>query len=263
MKLNNDAARLFVPDIHGGAFLARTTDLCIAAHQDDIEIMAYAPVVECYEREDRWFTGVTVTGTDNVRAGEQELAAAIGRYNAQIQLGYSSGEVKNPDNPALINELRDVILACSPDTVYTHNLADKHDTHVAVVLNVIRALRLIAAEKRPKRVYSMEGWRGLDWLCDEDKTVFDTSRRPHLSAALIGVYDSQVTPAKRYDLAAEGRRLANAVFLETHGTGGPSGLSFGLDITELIADGLDPLEYINRYIDRFRADAAERVKALS
>ncbi len=32
---------------------ARTANLCIAAHEDDIEFMAYAPVAECYGRNDR------------------------------------------------------------------------------------------------------------------------------------------------------------------------------------------------------------------
>jgi LmbE family N-acetylglucosaminyl deacetylase len=241
--------------------------------------MAYQPIIRCYGRQDRWFTGVTVTDgagsprsglyadtTDEemkqIRVGEQEMAARIGRYAAQFQLAYKSGEVKAPGNTVLVNELKEIILACSPDTVYTHNLADKHDTHVGVVLNVIRALRLIPAEKRPGKVYSMEVWRNLDWLCDDDKVVFDTSAHPNISAALVGVYDSQITGGKRYDLAAVGRRLANATFFQSHGVDETDSISFGLDITGLIAGDADPLAYIDRYINKFRDEVASRIKSL-
>ena len=45
MKLKNHAAQIFIPDgIPEEEALSRTTDLCIAAHQDDIEIMAFAPI---------------------------------------------------------------------------------------------------------------------------------------------------------------------------------------------------------------------------
>jgi LmbE family N-acetylglucosaminyl deacetylase len=279
INLINEKARFFVPDGARDA-LARTTDLCIAAHQDDIEVMAYAPIISCYGRKGRWFTGVTVTDgagsprsglyadtTDeemkHIRSEEQEMAAIVGRFGAQLQLAYPSGEVKAPGNEVLIHELRDIIMSCSPDTLYTHNLADKHDTHVAVVLNVIRALRLIPAEDRPKKVISMEVWRCLDWLCDQDKAVFGTSAHPNISAALIGLYDSQITGGKRYDLASAGRRLANATFFQSHGVDGEESISFGLDITGLVEKDIDPLEFICRYIDRFKSEVTGRIASLS
>ena len=159
MNLHNTNAELYIPD---GATeeqaLSRTTDLCIAAHQDDIEIMAYAPIVQCYGQANRWFTGVTVTDgagsprsgiyadytnedMKRIRAKEQKSAAEIGKYATQFLLAYKSVEVKDPHNQALIDELGSIILRCAPGTLYTHNMADKHDTHVAVALNVIRALR--------------------------------------------------------------------------------------------------------------------------
>jgi LmbE family N-acetylglucosaminyl deacetylase len=278
MKFHNRGASLYIPDGAEDA-LSRVTDLCIAAHQDDIEVMAYAPIIRCYGG-DRRFAGVTVTDgagaprtgayadVDDdemkaIRAKEQDLAAYIGRYTAQFQLAYPSGEVKIPDNTALISELADIIIACAPDTVYTHNLADKHDTHVAVALNVIRALRTVPEASRPSKVYSMEVWRGLDWLNDEDKTVFASEARPGLSAALLGAFDSQIAGGKRYDLAAAGRRLSNAVFHQTHGSGGDENMSFGLDITALIEKDIDPFKYIERYIDAFKSDVANRIAELS
>ena len=281
MKLQQQGAQLFIPDgAAGPEALARTTELCVAAHQDDIEIMAYAPIVQCYGSAERWFAGVVVTDGGGaprsgiyadytnedmmrVRAGEQKTAAAIGKYAAQFLLDYPSSAVKKPDNPVLINELRDIILACAPETLYTHNLADKHDTHVAVTLNVIRALRLIPPEKRPKKVVSMEVWRGLDWLRDEDKVPFDTGAHPNLAAALLGVYDSQIAGGKRYDLATIGRRLANATFFASHDVDETDSLAFGLDITGLVEQDIDPAAFINGYIQSFKDEINERIAKLS
>jgi len=280
MKLHQPAAELYIPDKRPlPAALARVTDLCIAAHQDDIEIMAYAPIVQCYGSADRWFAGAVVTdGGGSPRSGiyadytnedmmltraqEQKQAAGIGRYAAQFLLAWPSGQVKQPDNQALIGELKDLILACAPEVVYTHNLADKHDTHVAVALNVIRALRLIPPAQRPKRVVSMEVWRGLDWLCDGDKAVFDTGAHPNLAAALLGVYDSQIAGGKRYDLATIGRRLANATFFASHDVDETDSAAFGLDITELMERDLDPVEFINWHIHKFRDEVNERIGKL-
>ena len=112
MKFHNPHTDVFVPDGgEGDAALARTTHVCVAAHQDDIEIMAYHGIAECFGRADRWFTGVVVTnGAGSPRAGiygqcndaemqkvrlrEQRKAAYVGEYACQIQLGYPSSAVK-------------------------------------------------------------------------------------------------------------------------------------------------------------------------
>ena len=70
MKFHNPAAEVFVPEgAPVDAALSRTTHLGIAAHQDDLEIMAYHGILECFGQPDKHFTGVTVTdkklGSDN------------------------------------------------------------------------------------------------------------------------------------------------------------------------------------------------------
>jgi len=272
---------LYIPDgMEVEQALSRTTDLCIAAHQDDIEIMAYAPIVQCFGKRDRYFTGVCVTDgagsprsgiyesysdedMKQVRAEEQKQAALIGRYSAQYLLAQPSSAVKNSNSPALVSELREIILACEPEVIYTHNLADKHDTHVAVALQVIRAIKGIPAEKCPKKLIAMEVWRSLDWLCDEDKVAQNTSAHPNIAAALLGVYDSQITGGKRYDLAAIGRRLSNATFFASHDVDETDSLAFGLDMTDLIDKDLDPEEFIQNYIQKFSADVSARIRSLS
>ncbi len=63
MNLSKSDASIFVPD--GTAIkdaLSRTTHLVIAAHQDDVEIMAPHFIEQCYRNPDRWLTATVVTG---------------------------------------------------------------------------------------------------------------------------------------------------------------------------------------------------------
>ncbi|MCL2376883.1 MAG: PIG-L family deacetylase [Defluviitaleaceae bacterium] len=281
MKLTNTKAEVFIPSkIDPNAALVQTTDLCIAAHHDDIEIMAYHAIAECFGSTNRHFTGVVVTDgggslrsgvyadhTDEdmkaIRATEQKTAACIGRYSAQLLLAYPSSEVKDPNNRAVVDELKDIILVCSPEVLYMHNLADKHDTHVALALRTIEALREIDINARPKRVVAMEVWRGLDWLRDEDKAVFDTSAYPNLSAALISLFDSQISSGKRYDLAIQGRRLANATFFASHAEDHLNSAAFGLDITDLVNSNVNPADFIATYIDKFKNEVSARIAKFS
>jgi LmbE family N-acetylglucosaminyl deacetylase len=253
--------------------------LCIGAHQDDIEIMAYGPIAACYGDPDRFFSGVTVTDGDGsprtgvyadytnqqmkeIRAEEQNQAAFIGRYAAQVALAWPSAGVKDPTNRVLIEELKTIILAASPDVIYTHNIADKHDTHVAVAMHVIRAVKELPEEKRP-RLIGMEVWRALDWLCDEDKVVQNTAPYPNVSAALLGVYDSQISGGKRYDLATQGRRLSNATFFASHAVDDFESSAFGLDMTPLVRENADPVTFITGYINKFKEEVENRVRKLT
>ena len=278
MQFHNAAADVFIPDNAAlPEAIERTTHLCISAHQDDIEIMAYHGVAECFGRRDRWFTGVVVTDgagsprsgiygdyTDaemqKVRVAEQRKAAFVGEYACQIQLAFSSAQVKDARQPAVVEDLRRVLLAARPECVYLHNLADKHDTHVSAALRAISALRALPAEARPRTVYGCEVWRDLDWLMDPDKRLLPASARSNIAAALVGVFDSQVTGGKRYDLATAGRRLAHATYYASHGTDQESALNFAMDLTPLVADPrLDIAAYVLSFVDRFRADVEARL----
>lgn len=283
MNFNNENAELYIPDgADEDAALSRTTDLCIAAHQDDIEIMAFAPAAACYGKQNRWFTGVVLTDgagsprtgiyadyTDaemkRVRIGEQKRAAAVGGYSAQFLLGYPSAALKTSGAPAraAVEELAAIIERCAPETLYIHNFADKHDTHVAAALRAAEAVRSLPQEKRPAKVYGLEVWRSLDWLCDEDKACFDTSAHPNLAAALLGVYDSQIAGGKRYDSAAIGRRLANATFYASHDTDRFESCSYGVDLTPFFDNDLKPEEFICAYIQKFEKEVRSRIGRLS
>ncbi len=282
MKLANPRASVFVPDgLPEAEATKRITHLAIGAHQDDIEIMALDGVLRCFQEADFWFGAVTCTdGSGSPRAGkyavysdaqmaalrrrEQEKAAIVGNYGLLVQLNYTSGQVKDPKNASLADDLAGIMRVCRPQAVYTHNIADKHETHVAVALAAIRAMRSLPADARPSRVLGCEVWRGLDWLQDEQKVALDLTGHDSLAAALIGVHDSQVAGGKRYDLASLGRRQANATYFQSHATDEAQSLWFAMDLTPLVQDAnLNVAAFIGRHLDNFRNDVINRVQRLS
>jgi LmbE family N-acetylglucosaminyl deacetylase len=282
MELHNTGAEIYVPDGSPvNVALSRTTHLGVSAHQDDLEIMAYHGILECFGRQDKGFAGVTVTNgagsprdglygkyTDDemqvVRRKEQKKAAFVGEYSAHVFLDYSSSAVKDPKNLDVAADLKQIIAASKPQVIYTHNLADKHDTHVATTLRVIRAVRELPADSRPQHLYGCEVWRNLDWLNDEDKVVFNVEAHENLAMSLVGVFDSQVAGGKRYDLATMGRRRANATYLASHGVDESTALIFATDLTPLMNDQqCDPLNYVQGLIDHFAKEVSGRIAKLS
>jgi LmbE family N-acetylglucosaminyl deacetylase len=281
MKLSLDTAEFFVPDGRPPEeALARTTHLAIGAHQDDLEIMAMAGILRCFQHPSRWFTGVVVTDghgsarnglykdhTDEamqaVRRKEQKKAAVVGEYAAQVLLDYPSAAVKDAANESPVEDLALLLEVAGPDVVYTHNLADKHDTHVAVALRTIDALRRLSPARRPAHVYGCEVWRSLDWLVDTDKIVMDCSARENLQAALVGVFDSQISGGKRYDLATAGRFRANATYYESHSTDTATGMVYAMDLTPLIQDPFtDVGQYVQEFVEHFSQDVGHRLAKL-
>ncbi len=282
MKLKSQDADIFVPDSTPiEEALERTTHLCVAAHQDDTEIFAYSGIADCFNVPDKWFSSVIVTdGAGTPRAGvytefsdtqmqdirkqEQRNAAGVGAYSVQIQLGYPSSKVKDPAFEGVCNDILEILLQTKPSVVYLHNPADKHDTHVATFLRALKALRALPPESRPEKVLACEVWRSLDWLDDNDKLPLDASRRTNLAAALLGVFDSQITGGKRYDLAAMGRRLANATFFTSHATDECDSTIYAMDITPLVTDPAMPVEkFTLDAIEKFKDDVAQRIRKFS
>jgi LmbE family N-acetylglucosaminyl deacetylase len=281
MKLNLDTAEIFVPDrLTAEEALARTTHMAIGAHQDDIEIMAFDGILKCFQQADKWFCGVVITNgsgsprddlykdyTDEamraVRRKEQKKAAVIGEYTAQVLLDYPSAAVKDGSNKAPVEDIGLLLKAAKPEVVYTHNLADKHDTHVAVTLRVIEAIQDLPAAERPQRLYGCEIWRDLDWMVDADKVAFDCSAHENLQAALLGIFDSQICGGKRYDLATVGRRRANATYYASHDVDVATGMIFAMDLTPLIKNPTQEVQaYVQEFIDRFAQEVVDRLAKL-
>ena len=279
MKFTHSTADIFVPDQCAELeALSRTSHLAIGAHQDDLEFMALHGILECYQRSDRWFTGVTVTDgrgssrileyagyTDDqmqaVRRQEQRKAAFVGEYAAAIQLDFPSSAVKSAQSRPVIDDLKQILVATRPKTLYTHNLADKHDTHIGVAMGVIEALRELPEDQHPAKFYGCEVWRSLDWMVDEDKVLLDASSRENLSRSLMGIFDSQISGGKRYDLATLGRKRANATYLASHHSDNARLLEYVMDLGPLLRDlRLDPVDFVEGHLDRFKADVASRIR---
>jgi LmbE family N-acetylglucosaminyl deacetylase len=281
MQFHMSTAEFFAPDaLAEEKALARATHLAFAAHHDDLEIMAAGPILECFQQTDKRFAGVIVTDgrgsprdglyksfTDEemrrVRFKEQRKAAVVGEYAALAMLDYPSKAIKDGRDRRPAEDMAQLLRAARPRAVFTHNLADKHDTHVGVALKVIEAVRSLPAELRPERLYGCEVWRDLDWMIDADKVAFDVSKHENLQAALLGIFDSQIAGGKRYDLATMGRRKANATYFASHGVDTATGMNFAMDLTPLARDAsLDPAAFAQGFITRFAEEVAERMRKL-
>jgi LmbE family N-acetylglucosaminyl deacetylase len=278
MQLHQSTAKIFIPD-HTPVpeALKRITHLGIGAHQDDLEFMAFHGILECFSSEEKWFGGVTCSdGAGSSRTGpyaaytdaemmairhkEQNTAAVIGNYAAMIQLDYPSHIIKSPADASLKNDLSEILSLAQPEVIYTHNPADKHDTHIGVTVSTIQALRELPAGQRPQQVIGCEVWRNLDWLPDDKKILMNVSGRDHLAAAINGVFDSQIAGGKRYDLAVLGRRAANATFFDSHSTDATTQVIFGIDLTPLITDPTsDIADFICSLIELFKADVRKKI----
>jgi LmbE family N-acetylglucosaminyl deacetylase len=276
---SREGSEVFVP---GGAAvreaLARTTHLGVGAHADDLELMAIHGILACHLTSDRSFTGALVTdgvggpaaetGLDpamlrETRRAEQQRAAELGRYGAVVFLDHPSGAVKEPTDVRASDDLVALLRATRPDVVYTHALADSHDTHVAVALRLLEACRKLAPEERPARVLGCEVWRDLDWLDEADKVALPLDGNTELQAALIGVFTSQLGAGKRYDLAALGRRRAHAVFSDARGADRHEGVVWAMDLTALAHGSGDPVEHARSLVRRFSDDVTTRLERLA
>jgi len=261
---------LYIPngESHEKAF-GRVTHLCVAAHQDDVEIMAYHGIAECYEQKNKGFGAIVVSDgggsprngayknyTDaqmiEVRKQEQKTAADLGKYSLLGLLMFPSREIKDKTNDKVVNEIYKLLMQTRPEIVYTHNLADKHDTHVAVAMKTIMAIRKMPKTARPQKLLGCEVWRGLDWLCDEDKVVLDTGKNPELGKKLIGVFESQNNGGKRYDLATHARWVANATFHQSHSVDEFTHASYAMDLTPLVKDDkIDITAFMDSHLTKF------------
>lgn len=269
----------YVPDLNeldAKTAVENTIALCIAAHEDDIEIMAAKGILDSFGRTDSWFGAVVVTDgagsprdsiysdfTDeemmSIRQKEQKKAAYIGEYSFLSMLDFQSSRVKDFSCNKVTLEIKEIIEKSNPEVIYTHNLFDKHDTHIAVCLRVLKALEMVEENKRPKKIYGCEVWRSLDWLCDEDKTVFDVSSHENISNALVEVFDSQICGGKRYDLATWGRRRANATYMASHGTDLSEMATIAIDMTDITEGKISISDFTEKFLDNFKKDVKSRI----
>lgn len=282
MNLSQAKQDLFIPDqTSADKALSRTTHLGIGAHQDDLEFMALHGILECFQKTENWFGGITCTdGAGSARTGpyadysneemkqirlrEQKTAATIGQFSFMAQLGHPTSNAKEADpRTPLIEDIKQVLLASQPTVIYTHNPFDKHATHIGVMLAVLAAIHELPLGARPRKLFGCEVWRGLDWLPDSAKTVHDVSGHPNLAASLNGVFDSQIAGGKRYDLAVEGRRLANATFFDAHSVDSADRVQYAIDLSSLISGQQSLRAFMTDKLDLLHQEIFEQFDSLS
>jgi len=283
MRFSNPQADVFVPvpNLPPEEALHRVTHLCVAAHQDDIEIMAQSGISDCLDLPGKAFGGVVVTnGAGSPRSGsygsysdeqmqavrreEQRAAAKLGRYAIQLQLAHASADVKRPGHEGVAADLAAIFSVCRPEVLFLHNPADKHDTHVGVLLRCLEAILALPEGRRPRRVLGCEVWRDLDWVPDSEKVALDSGRHPKLSRRLLGVFDSQIAGGKRYDIATIGRRSAHATFYASHATDKMVGVTWAVDLTPITRDGGPAVQdFVAALIAGLGADVSQRIARLS
>lgn len=269
---------VFIPNEFDAAkALGRTTHMAIGAHPDDLEIMAIHGIGTCYERKDKWFSGVVVTDGANsprhgkyeklsdkqmrdLRLDEQERAAQVGDYSALICLDLQSKTVKGKHNKTLVADLAKTIARAQPDVLYTHNLFDAHATHTSVALHVIAAVRSLPEAERPKALYGCEVWRGLDWLPRAFRRELDISPYETLLADLIACFPSQLA-SKRYDVATAGRKRAHATYGDHRVGDGATSVDVMLDMGPLLVNPeLDVRAFAVTVLSEFSKECAAVIK---
>lgn len=284
MKFERHDAELFIPDgVTPETALSRADILAICAHPDDIEVMAVPGILKAYERGGLRFFGVVATNgvgsmrsvdysdlsyleMREIRIGEQKEAARLGKYSGLALLNYESGEVKDACFTDIDQDLKALLREIRPEEVYLHNPFDRHDTHIAVCVRSIGALRAVAAETgwKPEKVYGCEHWRGLDWLVHCDRVALPVHDPEHISDKLLTVYQSQMMGVRQFDQAVRGRRIVNATYQEGYAIGHDHEVAFAVDLLPLVEDPSIPVtDYVRHMVERFRADIFSRLERFS
>ena len=280
MKFAQTHADLFVP---GGcnlaSALASTTHLGIGAHADDLEIMAYPGICACRGQKILRFTGVVATdGAGAPRSGsseklsasdlvkirheEQKEAAGLGGYAAVLQLGHASPQVRGAGRSALVSDLLQILKATKPKVLYLHNPADRHETHLAVLLASLEALRQLPPADRPAEIYGCEVWGDLDWVPTKQVIRLACSAPADFGPSLLRVFRSQVD-GKRYDLAAAGRRRAQATFADAYAPDQSEEVVLALDLKPLVENSkLTLAEFVSSLTGEFQKQTLDRIRRL-
>lgn len=281
MKFSQPGADLFFPKGQSSReILGKTTHLGIGAHADDLEILAYPGITACLNHPTQRFTGVVVTNgsgaprtgpyaktsdTDlvSLRMEEQREAAKLGQYAAVIQLGYPSSSIRQSPCPSLMGDLQQILEATQPQVVYLHNPADRHETHLAVLQASLDALRQLSPAARPREVYGCEVWGDLDWVPSSKVIRLPCHAPDDFGPSLLRCFLTQVKGGKRYDLAAAGRRRAQATFADAYSPDKASEVVLALDLLSLLQTGAPSLPtFVSGLIDEFKSQTMARIQKL-
>ncbi len=186
----------------------------------------------------------------------------MGGYAAILQLGHPSAEVRGSGRRSLTSDLLQILKAAKPRVLYLHNPADRHETHVAVLLASLAALRQLPPADRPAEIYGCEVWGDLDWVPSERVIRLPCPAPAEFGPSLLRVFRSQVD-GKRYDLAAAGRRRAQATFADAYTPDQAEEVVLALDLKPLVENSrLTLAEFVSSLTDEFQKQTLERIRRL-
>jgi len=195
-----------------------------------------------------------------IRREEQHRAADLGHYASVIQLGYPSPEVRTTDRSKLISDLVQIFKAAQPQFLYLHNPVDRHETHLAVLLACLEALKQIPEDSRPREIYGCEVWGDLDWVPSSRILRLPCSAPEDFGPSLLRCFASQVDGGKRYDLAAQGRRRAQATFGDAYTPDHTGEVVLALDLKPLLQPGASLSNFVSSLTEEFRNQAISRIQ---
>ena len=251
--------------------LSATTHLGIAAHPDDLEIMAIHGILAGFRGGGASFAGVVLTNGSGaprdakfaglsdaelaaLRKEEQKEAARVGRYGTVVFMNFASQDVRS--GGGVVENLARVLQAARARVVYTHSLLDAHSTHSAAAWRVIQTLRSLPEDFLPEQVFGCEVWRGLEWLPARWRVTFDCSDHLELQKSLLDAFKTQVESGKRYDFAIPGRRAANATMNDPNAVDNAQAVAYAMDLTPLTRDKtLSPRAYLQEILRGFEQEA--------
>jgi len=195
-----------------------------------------------------------------VRVQEQIQASQTGNYNALVMLGHSSKRVRRPASQLPLNDLIQILELTHPHTIYTHNPADRHPTHVGAFQLALESIRHLNANEQPTQFYGAEFWGSLDWVDPHQRISFDCSQDQDLQDKLLRVFSSQ-NAAKDYPQGLLGRRKANATLLNSHQADQHEAVVYALDLLPLLDNpDLQPGTYLAPLLDEFKSSVISRLK---
>ena len=274
MRLLSPHADLFIPSAEPlEQACARTKVLGVAAHPDDLELMALPAILAGHADPAQGFAGLVVcdgampgSGPDEgvaLRRMEQRAAATVGHYSVMVQLGHASPAVQTGQAQGLGEDLVEVLKSLRPHILYSHNPADRHPSHLAVLLALRQALKQLDPSERPQRWLGSEVWGGLDWQALGDQVALPLEGDRELAARLLEAHGSQLNRGKAYLSAALGRRRANATFSASHSPDAAEEVVLAMDLSPLLLDDQLSLQaFLSHRVERFRAEAVARLDAL-
>ncbi len=257
--------------------LASAKIIGIGAHSDDLDFMCLSAIEAGRKAGASNFLGVVVSDGSGstrgeafkdlspaafaeVRKREQREAATWASYSGVIQLNHSSALIRQAKAEKLESDFLEIFGNGKIETVFTHSPFDRHPTHRALCVHLLRALQKLPKSRRPKKVIGCEVWRSLDWIPASKKIIFPVSSSESQMKTLFDLYQSQIVGAKNYTQAVIGRKRSNATFSESHLADNSAFAEYGIDLTAVATGKITLQKYAQQMLDLFQQEILKELK---